>query len=472
MGPKVKKIFLWIVFFFSLKEKRTASGKESRGTIASLDGVRAIAAMLVVTLHLNEATGVPWNIDQNQFTTALSDFGRTGVDLFFVLSGFLLFLPYVKALLFQNGWPSIRSFYLRRIFRIWPGYYFSLIAMILWNNRSYLRPDHWRRLALFLTFFMDSSPKTWQQLNGPFWTLAIEWQFYLLLPLIAFCFFWVLKRFHLSAPHQRFRLTLGCCGILILLSLAMRGFGVYCQDNPEWTFLVPRQVLNVILFFTYGVQGKYLEVFAVGMIVSACYTYANHPQVNTVFKVSLQRWSNWICRAGLILLLCLAPWQLVSNQFRDPPVAHFSGFSFLHPFIPYYAWLGEPLIASGYGLCVLAILFGSPGLRWFFELPYIRWIGQVSYGLYMWNKELFAPFAATVFHLLPSAGGILLRDVTMWVFVFVVMLPLCALFYRFIEEPGIRLGSWVINRKPGILSFLQRGQDNSRSEALLSERRG
>jgi peptidoglycan/LPS O-acetylase OafA/YrhL len=456
VGQRVKKNFFWVISIFSLKEERAIPAKGSKGTIAALDGVRAIAAMLVVTLHLNEATGVPWNLDQNPLTTALADFGRTGVDLFFVLSGFLLFLPYAKALLFQDGLPAARTFYLRRIFRIWPGYYFSLIVMILWYGRQYLQPDHWKRLFLFLTFFMDSSHQTFQQLNGPFWTLAIEWQFYLLLPLIAFCFFWVLKRCHVSEPGQRLRAVLGCCGILILLSLAMRGFGVYCQRHPAWTFLVPRQVLNFILFFTYGVQGKYLEVFSVGMIVSVCYTYAHHFQAGAAFKAHLQRWSNWICRAGIILLICLAPWQLLANKFRDVAVSHFSGFAFLHPLISYYPWLGELSVALGYGLCVLAILFGSPALRWFFELPYMRWIGQISYGLYMWNKALFALFAAKVFHLLP--GGVLLRSVIMWIFVFIVMLPLCALFYRFIEKPGIRLGSWVINRKPEMRLFLQRDQ--------------
>jgi len=455
---RAKKAFSWIVSIFSLKEERATPAKGSRGTIAALDGVRAIAALLVVTLHLNEFAGVPWKLDQNPLATALAVFGRTGVDLFFVLSGFLLFLPYAKALLFQERWLSLRTFYLKRIFRIWPGYYFSLGLILCWYERQYLQPDHWKQLALFFTFFMDSSSQTWQQINGPFWTLAIEWQFYLLLPLIAFCFFRVLKRCRLSAPHQRFQIVLGCCGVLILLSLAMRGFGVYCLRNPSWTFLVPRHVLNFILFFTYGVQGKYLEVFALGMIVSVCYTYAHHSQAGVVFKARLQRWSNWICRVGFIWLICLAPWQLIATNYRNVKVSPFSGFSFLHFLIPYYAWLGEPLSGVGYGLCVLAILFGSPALRWFFELPYMRWIGQISYGLYMWNQKLLDMFDLRVFHHLPAAGGVLLRSVSIWIFVFAIMLPLCALFYRFIERPGIRLGNWVINRKPGTRFFLKRGQ--------------
>ena len=136
--------------------KTTKSQKVSKSNIVALDGVRAIAALLVVSLHLNEIAGVPWNLNQNPLATTFAVFGRTGVVLFFVLSGFLLFLPYARALLFQEEpWPSIRTFYLRRIFRIWPGYYFTLAAMILLFQPKYFHPAYWKQLVLFLTFFMD-----------------------------------------------------------------------------------------------------------------------------------------------------------------------------------------------------------------------------------------------------------------------------------------------------------------------------
>jgi peptidoglycan/LPS O-acetylase OafA/YrhL len=242
--------------------------------------------------------------------------------------------------------------------------------------------------------------------------------------------------------------ALGCCGALILLSLAMRGFGVYCLRHPTWTFLVSRQALNMILFFTFGIQGKYLEVFALGMTVSLCYTYAQDVQAGAACKALLQRWSMWIWRAGFLLLICLAPWQLVANNWRNAKLSPFTGFSFLNPLTPYYPWLGEPLAGVGYALCVLAILFGPSGLRWFFELPFMRWIGQISYGLYMWNQKFFSKFTLQIIPLLPIAGNVLLKSVCMWASVFLVLLPLCALFYRCIERPGILLGNRVLNRKP------------------------
>ena len=55
------------------------------------------------------------------FVASVAYYGESGVIFFFLLSSFLLFLPYAKALLFEDPWPSLRRFYLRRIFRILPG---------------------------------------------------------------------------------------------------------------------------------------------------------------------------------------------------------------------------------------------------------------------------------------------------------------------------------------------------------------
>lgn len=156
-----------------------------------LDGVRAIACLTVLVFHLN-LTAHDNNIlnfsSVGTIISAIAVTGSSGVTLFFILSGFLLFLPYAKALLFETAWPTTRQFYLRRALRILPGYYVALFVLIFLQGGIYLQPMHFGELGLFLTLFMDSLPLTYQKINGPFWTLAVEWQFYLLLPFLALGF--------------------------------------------------------------------------------------------------------------------------------------------------------------------------------------------------------------------------------------------------------------------------------------------
>src|SRR5260370_37999795 len=110
--------------------------------IPVLDGVRAIACLSVLIYHWSYAVGKQsiWKPLHDihdvpgmpaYFAAMLAYGGDSGVILFFLLSGFLLFLPYAKALLFEGPWPGLRRFYLRRIFRILPGYYAAVFLIIL-----------------------------------------------------------------------------------------------------------------------------------------------------------------------------------------------------------------------------------------------------------------------------------------------------------------------------------------------------
>ena len=160
------------------------------GAIASLDGVRAVAFLLVFAFHLNHA-GV-WGYGNNPFVSAFFLVGVTGVTLFFVLSGFLLFLPYIQALLFEKDWPSPKRYYIRRILRIFPAYFFSLFILVMFTKPYFIQPHNWGQLLPFLTFtmgFYNSSGL----INGPYWTLAVEFQYYMILPLLALAQQWMAR---------------------------------------------------------------------------------------------------------------------------------------------------------------------------------------------------------------------------------------------------------------------------------------
>lgn len=434
-----------------------------KNTIAVLDGVRACAILMVISFHIDWGGGAVrnfeklWDWHANPLASSVAIAGGTGVTLFFVLSGFLLFLPYAKALLFNGRWPLARAFYVRRALRIMPGYYLSLFLLILLTGRQYLHPlnlsslDHvsflgflmnYPRqppnvadLSLFMTFLMDSSAQTFRQLNGPYWTLATEWQFYMILPLLALGILLLVRRVRIE---RRLRAVTFCLLGLIAAGLTVRLLGEYFQENPTKTFLVPRSVLNIILFFAYGQTGKYTEDFAVGMLGALIYVYAQSLPPEHRFTHGLHRLSTWLWGGGILILVFSAAWHFQSPQT--------SAWPFLDPIMPYFSWLSEMLLATGYGMCIMAILFGPRRLQRPFAWMPLRWIGLISYSLYIWHLPLLGLLQSRVLPLIGLANTaayspqFYLAYALTWLWVLVIICPFCLLYYIYVEKPGIKLG--------------------------------
>ncbi len=402
-----------------------------KNMIPVLDGMRAIACLIVIWFHIYR---IPldlhlWNPSPSAhpLRDSFLNFGKHGVTLFFVLSSFLLFLPFARALLFEKTWPSIRQFYIRRVLRIVPAYYLSLILIVLFLQRQYLQPQHWKELALFFTFLMDSSQATFKQLNAPFWTLAVEWQYYLLLPLLALAMRLVVWR-----VKQNYRLATTVTYVLALIAwgLFTRYVGTYyVNQHPSATLLVPRSILNVILFFTYGVSGKYYEDFGVGMLLSLCFVSIQHPSIAPKVRATLQKLSPWLWGAGLLCVFAMALWDYNQIHASTWPL-------FNHPLLfNYYYLIGELCISLSFGLCILALLFGSTQLKRPLKWFPLRWIGLISYSLYIWHL----PFLLMII----QWGQPLMRGWSpelsygvYWLWVLMVIIPFCFLFFRYVEQPG------------------------------------
>jgi peptidoglycan/LPS O-acetylase OafA/YrhL len=140
--------------------------------VRELDAIRGVAALAVVAYHLYPAT-FAW--------------GRTGVDLFFVLSGYLITQILLRH---QGSGRLLGAFYARRGLRIWPIYYLALLACVA-LNRLLERPSPVDGLIYYLTF-TQGVPHYWSGPVPPFlpallhtWTLALEEQFYLIWPALV-----------------------------------------------------------------------------------------------------------------------------------------------------------------------------------------------------------------------------------------------------------------------------------------------
>ena len=191
--------------------------------VASLTGIRAIAALLVMLTHAAYTTGKY----THGYLGLVYSRAEIGVAIFFVLSGFLLFGPWLKAAVAEGPSPSLRRYAWRRVRRIMPAYLATvLIAYFLYHFRTAgPNPGHtWIGLMRNLTLsqiYTDHYLYSYlHQGLTQMWSLAVEVAFYVVLPMLAYLLIVVLCR-------QRWRpglLLVGLSGLALI--------------TPAWLILV------------------------------------------------------------------------------------------------------------------------------------------------------------------------------------------------------------------------------------------
>lgn len=405
--------------------------QQPRGAIASLDGVRAMAFLIVLVLHMSIMTkqlGL-WNEVKRPFVSALFNAGFSGVTLFFVLSGFLLFLPYARALLYKTSWPGIKVFFMRRVLRIFPLYYFSLFLFVMVGHPYLLAPSNWQSLSHFLTFTMGFFES--QAIDGPYWSLAVEFQYYVLLPFIALAIaavtFWL-------PAKGRFWGVVGCLLLMIAWGLGTRRWGDYYVNHPQDAYFVAHPFLHKILTVVYGDTGKFLEDFAVGMLVALLYTAVRYSPQKERYTCLLGRLVYGFVALSLVLFVLGAMraytaligydnWPLMPRLFTIAP------------------WTTELMFALSYGSCIVAVLFNRTGglLQRIFSWNPFRWLGHLTYSLYIWHVPFLfaiqAYFAPTLVRHFPP----MIAYIACWVVVFGVAVTFSFITYMMIEKPAMRL---------------------------------
>ena len=172
---------------------------KARPYFPELDGVRAIAALMVMAFHYG----------QSSYASRLLVFGQTGVDLFFVLSGFLITTILLQSR--QGDWQEIKKFYIRRTLRIFPLYYgYLILASLITGAISIWYWLYLQNLAIsFSTLFHRPPPYG----PGHFWSLAVEEQFYLAWPFLI-----------LFSSRKRLSSVMWAC---VALALVLRVFFVH-----------------------------------------------------------------------------------------------------------------------------------------------------------------------------------------------------------------------------------------------------
>jgi peptidoglycan/LPS O-acetylase OafA/YrhL len=359
-------------------------GRDDRNTITQagevrtsrLESLRALAALGVVAGHVfGQAHGyVP--------AATLATFGQRtllgggyGVYLFFALTGYLLFWPFVRHWFGDETAVDLKRYALNRALRILPLYWTAVVVLLVVQHNGGTFGQWWR----FLTFSESFSSHTVITVDGPMWSLVVEVDFYLLLPLLA----WLLAK---ASARSRLRAALMLIGL---------GVVSYFVRRHAFTPTGPRILLEYSLPATF-------MYFVPGMLLAL---------LRLQWEQHRPGWLRGLVGSGdlwLVLAVACTVWQ-----FED------------------YSNLYAIAIASflAVGACVLPLSRGRAvkALDW---RP-LAIIGVASYSLYIWHDPI----------VIWLSGRSWLPHAYHWqlLIAVVVSVTVALLSYRLIEEPFLRL---------------------------------
>ncbi|MGO4742711.1 acyltransferase family protein [Serratia quinivorans] len=363
-----------------------------------LEGLRGLASFWVVLGHICILTSFHFPI--------LSD-PAIGVDLFILLSGYLMAKNYVERKE-KEPWTdraTFKKFWLRRFFRIAPLYYVLLILAIAFGNyfgeardiighfynetqtnSSRYSDSSFLNVFTHVTFLFGFLPNFSFNTVLPDWSIGLEMQFYFLFPFIMLAV-------------MRLGFARACLAIILLCIIAKQLFSSYFSSFPMPSMILIKLHLFIAgMFISEAIRAKKLK-YVVFALASAFISIYMQDSFNKI---------RFLAEIGMILMMAAILWP----------------------------W-GE-------------------GSRWNSTLRYPRWLltnkisvlmGDVSYSVYLLHLLIVLPVIAfllsnTQFAGLPS----IVRFITASAIILPVTYGIAALLYKFIEKPGIKLGKSVISR--------------------------
>jgi peptidoglycan/LPS O-acetylase OafA/YrhL len=375
----------------------------ARAKLDGFDGLRALAALTVLTYHVALSRGFS---PAGSLAPLLWEL-KGGVAIFFVISGALLYLPYARAIRDRDEGPGWHAYALRRGVRILPAYWIALTALALGPFKAgVFGPDAG-------TYYGLSQIYNSQTLFGGLgvaWSLCVEVTFYALVPVFAWLVAWGARR---SGAGASARVQLTWVAIAALVSLALRGA---LAGSLTGAFHDRGETLMVSL------PGLF-DWFAIGMALAVLRAELEVGRASRSALTLLGR------RPGICVALAFAAFMAgVPAQHGDI-------------FLPWYGLATHLAIGLGSGLLVLAVI--TPGARgvvsWTVRAlrsPVVAWVGTISYGIYLWHF-LVLELIDQVW--IPTQSSTVVTDTLVWAGVTAGALVLGAASFYLVERPARRL---------------------------------
>ncbi len=316
--------------------------------IPAIDGVRALACLMVYVFHVWQFAGSPMLpvtiAGQEIRLLAFLDAFPSGVDLFMVLSGFCLFWPLCKSPEALARWDW-RDYGWRRVRRIVPPYYMAILYTILlpvvlvalfrllkmeanWQPL----PSAWQ-IVTHVLFIHTLFPDTWDGITGAFWSLGLEAQFYVAFPFVVFAFrkskAWVLVA-------------------MVVISIIYRIITYhFTLDGGH------HQQMVASIFFL----GRWMQ-FAAGM--AAAWIVATHWRAGTLRSA----WNGTALFAGAVALYLLATTSILSFLPKSLPVR-------------------DLLLAVSFAVGIVAVCASHTPARAVFSNRVAAGFGFISYSVFL-----------------------------------------------------------------------------------------
>jgi peptidoglycan/LPS O-acetylase OafA/YrhL len=310
------------------------------GRFPLMDSLRAIAAICVLMSHA--ALFAKVHESESPLSPYTHYLGEAGVTIFFLISGFLLYRPFVRARFAGEPAPSSAAYGWRRFLRIVPAYWIALTAIALWLSIDAVFDPAWH-IPVFYGFAQIYDATTDPSGLGQAWTLSVEVTFYAFLPLWAYA---MRKR----GLHGEF---VGL-GALWLVGLGWKVFATLHVDpsafggTGPWLHPLP----------------NFIDQFAVGMALAVVSVHGLPPVLERAVS---RAWPWWLTAVLAYWALCRLP----SERFGAP------------------TFITRHELATLFALCLLVPAAFAwerrDAVRWVLSRRTLLYTGLVSYGVFLWH---------------------------------------------------------------------------------------
>ena len=326
-----------------------------RKRIPALDGLRVLMIFIVSWYHIWQQSWLTAGIGSYSLDYLLRS-GYVWVDGTVLLSAFLLFLPYARAMREGGPAPDTRAFYLRRVRRVLPPFYFIVLAVFLavalpWGlyySPQYMVKDLATHFTFTFNFFYDTYVAT--PLGAASWTLAVEVQAYLLFPLVA------------RAVMKKPALTLS------VLLLVCWGFRAWCL----WSLTDYTMVVNQLLNF--------LDVYVTGILAALLYgrleAFFEAPAKEPGLKK--KRLAGRVAATAVFFAVFAGLLRMLRLQAR------FAGYGEIQA----HQMMYRPVFALCFAALVLSAPFALRPLRALLGNPVTRFLSGISMNYYLTHQTI------------------------------------------------------------------------------------